>query len=511
MSIKTIKERGDFIVNGDRKKTKKVSNKNRQSKSRPKKATGSKNIDNKIKNSFGVKRNTPNVKPTKGKAQNGKKRELSDKELIERRREIRRKKNLEIKRIKARRKKFFKIIMTVIITIVMSIVLAAGIFNIVYLDNDKIAKNMYINDIDVSDMEIDEAREALSKEFKLKDLVFSYDGKKYTIDSEKVDLSYDIEDVVKEAYDYTRGGSYLENLTNYLKLKEKRVDKTITVEYNNEKMVKELGLLSEKINKEPKSAEISVDGGHIKVTKSVDGKKVNIDENLKLVKKSIDKSDKTPIKLSVETTKPEYTTEELSKIDTKLGEYKTEFASSNDKRIHNIKKAAEATDKIILESGEQFSYNNLTGKTNAENGYQDAKVMINGELVESPGGGVCQTSSTIFNAAVLAGMKIDVVKNHSASLKYVPIGRDATVTDSGQDFKFTNAYENAVYIRNYIEGKSIKTVIYGSKNDKKNIEITADIEKIENGEIKFDTYRIYKDSSGKEIDRERISGGKYRK
>ena len=68
-----------------------------------------------------------------------------------------------------------------------------------------------------------------------------------------------------------------------------------------------------------------------------------------------------------------------------------------------------------------------------------------------------------------------------------------------------------MYIKNYIEGKSIRTVIYGNKSDKKNIEIKVDVDKKSNGEIKFETYRIYKDSNNKELDKEHISGGKYRK
>lgn len=86
--------------------------------------------------------------------------------------------------------------------------------------------------------------------------------------------------------------------------------------------------------------------------------------------------------------------------------------------------------------GEEFSYNKLTGPSNKANGYKDAPVIVYGKLEQSAGGGVCQTSSTVYNAALLSGMEITQVTNHSSASTYVPKGRDATVSDGGLNLKF---------------------------------------------------------------------------
>lgn len=443
-------------------------------------------------------------KSSTSKVKEKKSESMSVKDNIDRRRKkrISRKKKKEM-----RRKKIIASVIAVLAVITLIIL----IFNSIFVYNGKIANNIYIQGVNVSGMSRDDAIEELNKKFKVDNITFSYGEKKYTVKSEAVDLKYNIEDVVNEAYDYTREGSYYTDLYRYFSLNNKTLKKEISVVYNEGKMRDEIEKIAKGIDKEPVDATISIDGS-IKTTKSSDGRKVNIDDTIMLLKKSIDNKKKETIPLKVEELKAEVQTSDVEKIDTVLGEYKTSFESSNEQRSYNVKKSAGVTDKILLMPGETFSYNSLTGKTNFENGYQEAPVIVNGELKPSAGGGVCQTSSTIFNAAMYAGMDIVSVTNHSSTLTYVPKGRDATVNDSGLDFKFKNDYENPVYLRNYIEGKTLRTVIYGAKSDKKNIEIKVEEtdEDKNDGKISFKTYRIYKDSNGKEIKREYISGGEYK-
>ena len=156
--------------------------------------------------------------------------------------------------------------------------------------------------------------------------------------------------------------------------------------------------------------------------------------------------------------------------------------------------------------GEVFSYNKHTGVRSIANGYFNAPVIVNGELEDGPGGGVCQTSTTLYNAVLYSGLKVNSITNHSITSSYAPRGKDAMVNDSGTDFKFSNTYNHPVYIKSIVEDGKITCQIYGNSADKQNIEI-----KLENFDMGAKTYRVFKDDSGKEIKTEYIDTSVYKK
>jgi vancomycin resistance protein YoaR len=145
---------------------------------------------------------------------------------------------------------------------------------------------------------------------------------------------------------------------------------------------------------------------------------------------------------------PKVDGELLSHIRTKqIGQYVTYFNGYNEKRSHNITLAAEAINNHVVFPGETFSFNEVVGKRTEEKGYMRAPVIVRGELSEDVGGGICQVSSTLFNAIDNAGGKIVQRYSHSRSVPYVPPGRDATVSWYGPDFRFENNYNQPILIR----------------------------------------------------------------
>lgn len=385
-------------------------------------------------------------------------------------------------------------------------------FNFTYIYNGKIARNIYIEGIDVAGKRPNDVKEMLNEKYKVDNIKFEYDGKEYEIAPDTVGLKYNIDQIVDEAYGYTRDGSYYKDLYNYFSLKNKSLKKNIEVVYDEAKMKAEIEKIAKKLDKEPKDATIKIDGS-IKTTKSTDGIKLNISKTLSNLTESIDNKKKETIPLVMEKNEAKVKTSDVESVNTKLAEYTTSFEKSNNQRSHNVEKSAKVTSDILLMPGQVFSYNSYTGKTNSKNGYQEAPVIINGKLEQSAGGGVCQTSSTIFNTALLSGMDIVSVTNHSSSLTYVPLGRDATVNDEGLDFKFKNTFDHPVYIKNTVQNKQLTCTIYGNTGDKKNIDIVVEnkAKEDEKDATEFKTYRIYKDSNGKQIKKEYISGGVYRK
>ena len=145
------------------------------------------------------------------------------------------------------------------------------------------------------------------------------------------------------------------------------------------------------------------------------------------------------------------------------GAYTTSFADSTKNRKYNIRFGADKINGTILKPGDVFSANDTLGKRTRKNGWKNAGAYESGEVVQQAGGGVCQLSSTLYNAALYADMKIVERRNHSMPVHYVSKGRDATINSVGNliDFKFENNTSSDVIIIAYTEGNNLHMEIYG--------------------------------------------------
>ncbi|XEC97281.1 VanW family protein [Paenibacillus tarimensis] len=157
---------------------------------------------------------------------------------------------------------------------------------------------------------------------------------------------------------------------------------------------------------------------------------------------------------------PKVDRELLAHIRTKvISQYVTYFNPRNKNRSHNIGLAAKAINSHVVFPGETFSFNRVVGIRTRDRGYLQAGVIVRGELSEGIGGGICQVSSTLFNAIDRAGLKIKERYSHSRNVPYVRPGRDATVSWGGPDFTFQNQYNQPILIRaNAAYGKMFVSV-----------------------------------------------------
>ncbi|WP_235848528.1 VanW family protein [Litchfieldia alkalitelluris] len=153
----------------------------------------------------------------------------------------------------------------------------------------------------------------------------------------------------------------------------------------------------------------------------------------------------------------------LSDIRVKqIGSYVTYYNNRHSERSNNIVLATEAINNHVIFQGETFSFNEVVGKRTKEKGYLPAPIIIKGELYEGVGGGICQVSSTLFNAVDNAGVKIIQRYSHSRNVNYVPSGRDATVSWYGPDFTFKNVYNQPILIRAKADKGKVYIGIYSS-------------------------------------------------
>jgi vancomycin resistance protein YoaR len=152
----------------------------------------------------------------------------------------------------------------------------------------------------------------------------------------------------------------------------------------------------------------------------------------------------------------------LSQIDTELASWTTYFGSSTRSRRNNIRLATEALDNQILMPGQALSYNDVVGARTAARGFGKADMFVGGRHVPGIGGGVCQVSSTLYNAVVLAGLEVVERYNHQLAVGYVPIGRDATVDFGTRDFVFRNSTEFPTAVLGECSGGKLTFRILGS-------------------------------------------------
>lgn len=142
-------------------------------------------------------------------------------------------------------------------------------------------------------------------------------------------------------------------------------------------------------------------------------------------------------------------------------DFSTRYDASSEERKNNVAVAAKSLNNCFLDVGGEFSFNRTVGRRTLSRGYKPAKIIVNGEFVDGVGGGVCQVSTTLYNAALLAGLKITEVHPHSLSVKYVAASFDAMVNSGSADLRFINTTKNPIIIKTFADGKVLKIEIYG--------------------------------------------------
>lgn len=215
------------------------------------------------------------------------------------------------------------------------------------------------------------------------------------------------------------------------------------------------------IKAEPKEAEYSVVDHRLVITQSNPGVVLNEQD----VKKALDDAKgKHVFTIPATIHHPSVTTESLKAtlLAEKLGTFSSDFSSSSADRAHNIQLACSKIDGYVLAPGEEFAYNEVVGPRTAAHGFRVANVYVGNTVQPGIGGGICQVSSTMFNAAVYADLEITARRNHTLPVNYVPMGRDATVSYGAVDFKFKNNYETPIEVRAECIGRKNVITIYGT-------------------------------------------------
>lgn len=209
-------------------------------------------------------------------------------------------------------------------------------------------------------------------------------------------------------------------------------------------------------------ASYTIQGGKITFTDEQYGREIDKSEAEQKLDTLINGGE---ITLKLKKLSPSVTVSDLNSqlFGYELGRYSTVYSTSNKSRSSNVELAASKINSAVLAPGDEFSYNDTVGKRTRENGFKEAQIYENGEVVQGLGGGVCQVSSTLYSAVLYADLKVTERRAHSMTVGYVPKGQDATVSYGTIDFKFKNSTNYPIKISAAAKDGKIEITILGTK------------------------------------------------
>lgn len=211
--------------------------------------------------------------------------------------------------------------------------------------------------------------------------------------------------------------------------------------------------------------ELHREGGAFHITDGQSGYAINVNASMQTLQDYLAdgaSEDVTSIALAVEEEKPKGSHEELSKVRDVLGTFSTNYKTSGASRSANIANGCRLSQGVTLYPGEEYSVLDHIQPFTEANGYHLAGSYLNGQVVDSLGGGICQVSTTLYNAVLKSELEVTERHNHSMIVTYVQPSMDAAIAESsGKDFKFVNNTPHPIYIDGYTEGKNITFTIYG--------------------------------------------------
>lgn len=347
-----------------------------------------------------------------------------------------------------------KIIIGIIILVlaVSGIVLAAKLMGdkkspdetvIATIDETELQKEVSVDGVPITGMSKEEARKTLMDHYRW-EMKIIYGEKEYQIKNLVEDK---VDNLMKEIYSGEPQESYSLDVTGL-----------------DEDIKSEVSKAAAKWDVQPKNGSISgfdKEKGSFIYSGEQTGLVINQEKLADDIQTQVtDKNFQAEVQAEAKTVAPEITEAQAKEMYQVIGTFTTTTTSNKDRNT-NIQLASEAMNGMIIQPGEEFSFNKATGERSLAKGYKPAGAYVNGQLVEEPGGGVCQVSSTLYNSVVFSGLTTTERHAHSYEPSYVTPGEDAMVSYGGPDMKFVNNSPSAVAIRTSFKDRKLKISIVG--------------------------------------------------
>ena len=315
--------------------------------------------------------------------------------------------------------------------------------------------NIFVNDIPLEGKTLDEARAVVTQQ--VSNLVSSWritlrtqDGRSWDITGDDLKMKYDVADQLDQLWAIGHMGSSAMRYEQVKALSEQPVMRYTTLSYDLSSVNQILSQIKEEVDQAPISATRINDESKwppFSYTDDVPGRQLDITGLNEQICAMVDTLQSGVVDLMPTVVQAPVTRAYLEGQIVQLSTYETAIGATSDPgRFINIENGTKRFDKLIIKSGEQVSFNKVAGRRTYSNGYADAPELAYGDYRTGVGGGICQVSSTLYNAVVNAGLEIKSRFQHSLASNYVPLGLDATVQDDRLDFVFKNTTNADIYI-----------------------------------------------------------------
>ena len=373
------------------------------------------------------------------------------------------------------------------------------------------AENTVVSGVDISNRTVELAKKLLERnEDKfVTPITFDIDvnGKNFQLKEADFTYTYNIDDVLAQIKSDTE--------KNQLATDENgKTTYTITATVVDDSITKNVSKLCEENDSEPKNAYVTdfkpYSENRFSFEEAVNGIKVDAKDLSTKIKDGFSKGNSvSKIAAVTETLKADMDAETLESKLVKLSTYET-YSTNTENGTSNMKVALSACNGSVIKPGENWSFNSCTGDSNLEsNGYKSAHVISEGKIIDGIGGGICQASSTIYNAAVRANLEIEERHNHQWASSYVPTGLDATIDYPNLDLVLSNPTKYQMFLECRVEGSTLYASFWGVKSDKWD-DIHTRNEVTDQGSKSYTVraWRIYL-KDGKEVDSEELFKSTY--
>ena len=341
---------------------------------------------------------------------------------------------------------------------------------------ETILKGVSIDKLDVSGMTREEALAALeSYEKNLGGQSIKLGIGDNVIEAKLSDLgvTFDNEDLVDEAIGVGHAGNIVKRYKDQKDLQHSGMTFPLSWQTNEDTVRTYVEDNCTKYDKKAQNASLTRENGAFNFVAGTEGLELNVDSAVRTISDYLENSwtsDNTEVlNLETQVTEPEGSAEELANIKDLLGSFTTSFSTSGSNRCKNVSSGASHINGTVLYPGEEFSAYETVSPFTEANGYAMAGSYLNGEVVDSMGGGICQVSTTLYNAVLRAELNVTERSPHSMTVHYVDLSEDAAIAGTYKDFKFVNSTEYPIYIEGYTTSdKKITFNIYGKETRDKN-------------------------------------------
>lgn len=362
-----------------------------------------------------------------------------------------------------------KLLVTTFIILLFVTIVGIAAVNSSYAINNSIYGGVKVANLDLDGLTQKQAAQVIKNEvlkIAQKPIIkIKFQDKTWNIDAKDIDWHVNAEELSLKAYMIGRTGNFFEQLKERFYTYNQGRHISLLSSYNENKLRNIINEIAKKLYAVPENASVSIIAGKQEIIPEINGILVNEDEALKTADKTINNNLSGEMVLPAKITPPAIIEQDLEEITDILASYTTYFNPRQIDRSYNVSLATKSVDNILLRPEDVFSFNKSVGPRTAANGFRDAPVYIGDEVVPGIGGGICQVSSTLYNAALYSNLVIVERENHIRPVPYAPIGQDATIAGDVIDLKFKNNTSNNIYIRSKINYNEMTVEILGKKPD----------------------------------------------